>query len=401
MLTSRYSLIARQHTPWWLTLATLVSGLALGLALATLLLLLNGVDLKGIVNEFILYSFSNRQGLAQTITRAIALLLTGLASVMVLKLRFWNIGIDGQVWLGAIAASGIAVHDTGPESVRIYTMAMFAGVAGIVWIGIPVYLRLKLGVSEVISTLMLTYVAFLIAQHLLYGDWRDPTTSFPVTEHFAEHTERLQRVGFGHVHSGIWLALTAAVVVSYLMLFTRFGLYLTSIGHNLKGARAAGLPVTRVIVLAVLLAGGLCGLAGFTVVAGQEYRLTQHVVAGYTFSAILIAFLARFNPLAVLPVAFLVAGLYTAGDTLKAFYQMPLAMIMVLESLILLAVISVDFFARYRLVRVAENRGAIDSEAGTSESGVGSGVIVSGSTRSGRAGSGSAGHSDSSASTSS
>jgi simple sugar transport system permease protein len=301
------------------------------------------------VNEFILYSFTNHRGLAQTITRGIALLLTSLGTIVVLKLRFWNIGIDGQVWLGAIAATGIATYDFGAPSIRLILMAVAAIVAGSIWVGIPVLLKLRLGVNEVISTLMLTYVAFLIAQHLLYGDWRDPSTSFPVSKTFDADTERLQRIGFGHVHSGIWIALAAALLICYLMLVNRFGFYLTAIGFNVKGAKAAGLKVSAIVTISVMIAGGLCGLAGFTIVSGQEYRLTQYVVHGYTFSAILIAFLARFNPIAVVPISFVVAGLYTAGDTLKTFYQLPLSLILVVEAIILASVVSVEFFARYRL----------------------------------------------------
>lgn len=348
-MIGRLSLVPRQHTPLWLSAGTLAGGIGLGLLLAIALLLASGVSLADIVNEFILYSFTNSRGLAQTITRGTSLLLVGMASAVVLKLRFWNIGVDGQVWLGAIAAAGIAVHDVGPPSIRLWIMAIAAIVAGAVWIGIPVLLRLKLGVNEVISTLMLSYVAFLLAQHFLYGSWRDPSTSFPVTANFDAATEQLGRIGFGHVHSGVWIALVAAVVVSYLMLVSRFGFYLTAVGLNPRGARAAGLPVVSVIIFTALIAGGLCGLAGYTIVAGQEYRLTQYVVHGYTFSAILIAFLARFNPVAVIPVAFVVAGLFTAGDTLKTFHQLPLALILVVESLILLAVVAADFFARYKI----------------------------------------------------
>lgn len=343
------NVVPRQHTPVWLSAVSLLAGIGLGLLLATLLLLSNGVDLNGIVNEFILYSFTSSRGLAQTLAKATSLLLVGLASAVALKLRFWNIGVDGQVWLGAIAASGIAIHDVGPPSLRLWLMALAAMFAAAVWIGIPVLLRLKLGVNEVISTLMLSYVAFLLAQHFLYGSWRDPSTSFPVTENFDVETEQLARIGFGYVHSGIWLALIAAALVSYLMLVSRFGFYLTAVGLNPKGAKAAGLPVTLIIVVAVLIAGGLCGLAGYTIVAGQEYRLTQYIAHGYTFSAILIAFLARFNPVSVIPVAFIIAGLFTAGDTLKTFYQLPLALILIVESLILLSVVGVDFFARYNI----------------------------------------------------
>ena len=347
-MLDRLSLVTRQHTPFWVSALSLTGGILVGLLLATWVLMASGVDFKGIINEFVLYSFTNDRGLAQTLTKGSILLLVGMASAVVLKLRFWNIGVDGQVWLGALAATGIAIHDIGPPSMRLWIMAGAAIIAGALWIGIPVLLKIRLGVNEVISTLMLSYVAFLVVQSMLYGGWRDPSTSFPVTEHF-DDVERLAQVGFGHLHSGIWLALVASIMVSYLMLVSRFGFYLTMVGLNPRAAKAAGLPVSIIIIFTTLIAGGLCGLAGFAIVAGQEFRLTQYIAHNYTFSAILIAFLARFNPLAVIPVAFIVAGLFTAGDTLKTFYQLPLATIQIVESLILFSVIAADFFARYTI----------------------------------------------------
>ncbi len=351
MLSDRWALLPRQHTPAWLQAATLAGGVGLGLLIATAILMASGVGFSAIIQEFILYSFTDKRGLSQTLTAATPLLMVGLASAVSLKLRFWNIGVDGQVWLGAIAATGISIYDIGDPAIRLWLMAIAGFLAGAAWIGLPVLLRLRLGVNEVIATLMLTYVAFLLVQHLLYGDWRGSGIGFPVSLPLDEGVERLARLGWGHLHSGLWLALIAAVGVSFLMLATRFGFYLTAIGTAPRGALAAGLPVKRTLVVAVLLAGGLCGLAGFTVVAGQEYRLTQYIAHGYTFSAILIAFLARFNPLAVIPVTLAVAGLFTAGETLKVFYQLPRATIFVVEAVILLSVIAVDFFARYRLVR--------------------------------------------------
>jgi len=348
-MSSPFELMPRQYSPFWLRAVCLISGIVIGLVLATALLMFNGVDFKGIVREFVLYSFFSSRGLAQTISTGTPLLLVGLASAIVLKLRFWNIGIDGQAWLGAIAASGIAIYDVGDPSFRLLIMACAAIIAGAVWVGIPVFLKMRLGVNEVISTLMLTYVAFLCAQHFLYGDWRDPSTSWPVSVTFDEHSERLMKIGFGHIHDGVWIAVGAGLFVSYLMLGHRFGFFLSAIGLSPKGAKASGLPVPVIVILTVLIGGGLCGLAGFVIVAGQEYRLTQYVIHDLTFSAILIAFLARFNPIAVVPVSFLVAGLFTAGETLKAFYQLPLSLILVVQAIILGSVISVEFFSAYKV----------------------------------------------------
>src|SRR5690606_7598382 len=112
-------------------------------------------------------------------TRAVALWLVGLAAVFALKLRFWNIGVDGQAWIGAIAASWVAIDDIGPPSIRLVLMLVAGAVGGLLWIGVPALLKLRLGVSEVVSTLMLTYVGFQAAQQLLYGPWRGPNTGFP------------------------------------------------------------------------------------------------------------------------------------------------------------------------------------------------------------------------------
>jgi len=213
---NRLSIVPRQDTPLWLSLLSLAAGIGFGLLLATVVLLMNGVDFNGIINEFVLYSFTNARGLSTTLVKATVLLLVALASAVALRLRFWNIGVDGQVWLGAIFATGVAINDIGPPQIRLWLMAIAALIGGALWIGVPILLRLKLGVNEVISTLMLSYVAFLLAQHLLYGSWRDPSTSFPVTENFDELTERLTHIGFGHVHQGLWLALAVALIVSYL-----------------------------------------------------------------------------------------------------------------------------------------------------------------------------------------
>ena len=348
-MSSPFELMPRQFSSLWLRATCLISGIVVGLGLATALLMLNGVDFDGIIREFVLYSFISSRGLAQTISTGTPLLLVGLASAIVLKLRFWNIGVDGQAWLGAIAASGIAIYDVGDPSFRLLFMACAAIIAGALWVGIPVFLKMRLGVNEVISTLMLTYVAFLAAQHFLYGDWRDPSTSWPVSVTFDESSERLAKVGFGHIHEGVWISLGAGLLVSYFMLGHRFGFFLSAIGLSPKGAKASGLPVPVVVILTVLIGGGLCGLAGFVIVAGQEYRLTQYVIHDLTFSAILIAFLARFNPIAVVPVSFLVAGMFTAGETLKTFYQLPLSLILVVQAIILGTVISVEFFSTYKV----------------------------------------------------
>lgn len=348
-MRSALLLVPRQNISTARRTGVIAGGLAAGLGAAAAVLLASGVSLSAVLGEFVIYVFFDRNGLAQTLTAATPLILTGLCASVALKLKFWNIGIEGQIWLGAIAATWVAVCDIGPDGGRLFLMFAAASAGGIAWIVVPALLRLCFGVSEVISTLLLSYVALLLAQHLLYGVWRDPDTGFPISPQFDPDVERLARLGLGNLHTGLWIALGIGLVMWALLQRSRFGFFVSAVGSNPLAAVGAGIPVLGVTLGAVMLSGGLAGLAGAVIVAGQEYRLTQFIAQGYTFSGIVIACIARFHPLAVVVAAIAIGGVYTAGDALKVFYQLPSAVVTLLESVMLLGLLLAEFFGRYRL----------------------------------------------------
>ena len=148
-------LVPRQQAPLWLRAATFVGGIALGLLIAFGILIAYGVTAGQIVNEFVVYVFLDLSGLAQVVTSSTPLVLVGLASAAALKLRFWNIGVEGQMWLGCIAATGVAIFDIGPDSLRLPLMFIAAAAAGACWIGIPAFLKLRFRVNEIITSLLL------------------------------------------------------------------------------------------------------------------------------------------------------------------------------------------------------------------------------------------------------
>ena len=148
-------LVPRQQAPFWLRAATFVGGIALGLLIAFGILIAYGVTAGQIVNEFVVYVFLDLSGLAQVVTSSTPLVLVGLASAAALKLRFWNIGVEGQMWLGCIAATGVAIFDLGPDSLRLPLMFIAAAAAGACWIGIPAFLKLRFRVDEIITSLLL------------------------------------------------------------------------------------------------------------------------------------------------------------------------------------------------------------------------------------------------------
>ena len=330
------------------TALTLCAGIVTGLVVATIFLLTQGMGLGDLWSQFVVYTFANPEGLDQTLTRAIPLTLVGLSVAVCLRVKFWNIGVEGQLWAGAIAATAVVLYHVGPAGWRLPVMAVAAGLAGGAWCGVCAAARLYLRANEVITTLLMNYIGSMLAQQLLYGAWRNPTDSYPVSQTFAPD-ERLALLGFGHVHAGIFIAIGAALFCWWLCSFSRVGIMSRAVAANPRAARAVGVQVARIILLMACLGGLLSGLAGFAVTAGEEYKLTQFVGNDFIFPSIVVAYLARANPLGVVVAALAVAGLYTAGDSLKAFYQLPGATVLTIEAMLLLCISSFEFLLRYRL----------------------------------------------------
>jgi simple sugar transport system permease protein len=342
--------------------ATYGGGLVAGLAAIVATLVAVGVPVDTIGDELVVQVFAEPDGLAQTVTLAIPLVLLGLAATAALRIRFWNIGLDGQLWVGAIAACGVALHDVGPESVRLPLMLAAAAAGGAAWIALPLVLRVRLGVSETVVTLLLANIAWQGLQHLLFGAWRDPASSFPVSPPF-DPTEQFALLGAGNVHGGLWVALAAALACSWLVARTPLGFHALAVGLNPLAARATGVPVTTTLVACVLLSGALAGLAGGVVVTGMEHRLTQFIGLDATFAGIVVACVARLQPAAVVPAALLLAGFQNAGATLKVFHGLSEAIVLLMQGLLLAALLAAEFFARYRLVRVRGGEATLPSRA--------------------------------------
>ena len=349
MLDSAF-LLRRQAPGFWLPAFCYAGGLAFGLGVSAVLLVNAGVPPEALIDEFLIATFMTSDGQSQTLTAALPLILVGLASAVAMRVRFWNIGIEGQLWLGAMAATWIALNGIGPAPFQLALMALLASVAGAVWIAIPLVLKQRFGVNEVISTLLLGNVAFLLVQHLLFGVWRDPANSFPVTAAFSD-AARFALLGWGQLHAGLYVVVAVAAAVWFSLEYSRLGFHADAVGSNADTARASGLPVTRTIVGLVLLSGALSGLAGMLIVAGTEHRLNQSVGNGYLFSAIVIAYLARARPLWVIVVAVALGSIFTAGSVLKVFYSISEAMITLVQGTVLISILMAQFFSTYSLSR--------------------------------------------------
>lgn len=335
---------------WHWQALILAAAIGMGLLLSAAILVAAGVPAAELANEFIVQTFLDGQNFRAVLFQAAPMILVGLAGAMAFRARFWNLGLEGQMIWGAIGATAVSFFEIGPPSLRLPLMFVAALAAGALWVLGPALLKLRLGVNEIISTLMLNYMAANFLLHLVYGSWKDPKDNFPYSPQFRAF-ERLPDL-FAGVNSAIGLAAIVALLGWWLVGVSRAGLYLRFVDANPRMAQAAGVPVARVVYGAVLLSGAMAGLAGFAVAAGQEGRLTQAFYQGYGFSGILIAFLARNNPLAASVVALMVAALFVTGRSLQVFYQVPFSMVQLIQAVIVVCVASSDFFIRHRLRRV-------------------------------------------------
>ena len=351
LASRRFALEIRQQMAWPRQALILAVSLAIGMGISAAILVAAGVPANELLNEFVLQTLFDKQSLQAVLFQAAPMILVGIAASLAFRARFWNLGLEGQMIWGAIGATAISFFDLGPPALRLPLMLTMAIAFGLLWALAPALLKLRLGVNEIISSLMLNYIAGNFLLHLVYGAWKDPKDSFPYSPQFRAF-ERLPE-WFGNVSTAaIGLALCVALLAWWFVGVSRAGLYLRFVDANPRMADAVGVPVRRMILSAVLLSGALSGIAGFVVVAGQEGRLTQAFHAGYGFSGILIAFLARNNPLAAAVVAVLVAALFVAGRNLQVFYQIPFSMVQLIQAIVVICVASSDFFIRHRIRNV-------------------------------------------------
>ena len=343
----RLNLELRQHMSPWRQALILACAVLVGLGISAALLVAAGVKPAALIDEFVVETFTDPENLHSVLFQAAPLIFVGVSAAVAFRVRFWNLGIEGQMIFGGIAATAVSVYNIGPPAARLPLMMVFAAIAGMAWIIIPLLLRVRWRVNEIIVTLLLNYVALNFLLHLLYGPWLDPKDAFPHSPQFRPF-ERLPELGFG-ISSALVLAFLFTALSGWLVLFTRFGFYTKFVHDNDRMALAVGVPIRFVMLFSALLSGGLSALAGFVIVAAQEGRLTQSYFEGYGFSGILIAFLARNNPIASMVVAILVAVLFVSGRSLQVFYQIPFAMVQLIQAIIVISVAASEFLIRHRV----------------------------------------------------
>lgn len=337
-----------QPSPFMVVIIPVIS-IILALGLGAIFLALTDLDPLKVYQGMLKGVFGSKYGISETVVKAIPLMLTSLGVSVAFRMLLWNIGAEGQFYMGAFGASWVAL--TFPH-LPVYVMlpAMFVAgcLMGGLWALLPAVPRAKWGVNEVITTLMLNYVAILWVNYLVYGPWKDPKGfNFPLTAPFSK-AATLPTIAGTRVHLGLLFALVAAIILTVILWRTRWGYEIRVIGESFKAARYAGMNIERNIILVMFLSGALAGLAGMSEVAGVAHRLQHGISPGYGYTAIIVAWLAKLHPATVILVSFLFAGLIVGGYSVQSM-GVPAATVSMLQGAILFFVLGGEILTRYRL----------------------------------------------------
>lgn len=346
----------REHVRWWHYVGVPVVSVLLAALTGAVFLVLTGFDPVAVYAGMLRASLTSRFGLADTLVSATPLMLTGLAAAVAFRYRLYNVGAEGQLYVGAIAAAGVGLAlGEIPAPVAILAVVVAGALGGALWVLLPALARAWLGTSEIITTLLLNYVALFAMRYLIFGStslWRDPTaTNFPQGRPLPEAAE-FPEWGLTRIHLGLVVALLAVVGLWWLLARTRVGFDLRVFGDSPEAARYAGIGVRRVVVGVLLLSGALAGLAGAGEVAGRAHQLDpQGLAVGVGYAGIIVAALARYNPLGVPLVAVLLGAISNAGTALQstAELRVPVAVSTMLQGAILIFVLGGELHLRYRV----------------------------------------------------
>lgn len=318
-----------------------------------------GVDPLAAFSTLAQRTLLDGRGFTEVVRRAIPLMLAGVGLALAFRARFWNIGAEGQLLVGGVAASGVALFADLPAFFVLPAMAVAGFLAGAAWGLGPALLKVRLGVNEIITTLMLNYVAIYLVRWLINGPWKGRSLSGFAYSDMFDRIAWLPTVGTTRLHwPTLVLAVLAACAVHVLLRRSRFGFEVRMLGESPAAARYAGVDVVKTTLILVLVSAGAAGLAGFGEVAGIHHRLVDpaSLSVGYGYTAIIVALLARRSPLAALVTAFFLGWVAASGDVMQVALRLPSQITGVTQGLVLLCIIGFEPALRYRLVRVTAAR---------------------------------------------
>ena len=344
-----------QPSGFW-TFASPLLALLITVLLGVLLFSLLGKDPVRALQMFFWEPIKSTYALGELVVKATPLLLIALGLAVCFRSNVWNIGAEGQYIMGAVCASGVALlaeKDTGSWIVLAVILAGVLG--GMFWAGITALLRDRFNANEILVSLMMVYVAVQVLGLLVYGPWKDPLGyNFPQTKNFDAVTRIPRLMDGSRMTIGVLFALLGVGAVWVFLFRTRAGFAQQVGGLAPAAARYAGFSARQALWTALLVSGGMAGLAGALEVAGPIGQLTPYVPAGYGFAAIIVAYVGRLHPVGLVFSALLMSMFYIGGELAQSRLGLPKSLTGVFQGLLLFSLLACDTLVNYRLVRLAQ-----------------------------------------------
>jgi len=337
-----------------------VISVVFALAVSGAILKVYGVDPVSAYGIIVFHVFGSLPGISETIVKLIPLTLCGVGLTVAFRARLWNIGAEGQLLLGAIAATGVALFSGDLPSYVLIPLMFLAGfLAGALWGAIPALLKAVLNVNEVIVTTMMNYIAIELVRYLIYGPWRGAKEwGYPITDEIPDAAKLICIPGT-RIHIATLAIAVASVILIYILITrTTFGFELRVVGGNPEAAKYAGVSYLKIVLLSMIISGGLAGLAGTGEIAGIHYRLRypESISMGYGFTAIIVAWLARLNPLLVLVTSIFFGGLLVGGYVMKIMLGLPVAMVNIFNGSTLMSLLLCELLLQYKIKFIVKRR---------------------------------------------
>jgi len=346
--------------PKWYPIVLSFAAVIVALLIGAIVLVVGGGNPWATYAHIARASFGSVGVFSDTLVKATPLILVGLACTVAFRMKLWNIGAEGQFFIGAFGASAVVLipllPETAPSWLFIITMIIAGMFCGAIFGLIPGVLKAVFNVNEVISTLMLNYIAVAWNNFFIFAIWTEG--GFQMSKVFPKNAwlPRLTDLGSEYpffrgltTHFGLIIAIIAAVILWFILYRSKWGYEIRLIGDNAKAANYAGIPIKRHIILVMAVSGALAGLAGMSEISGVVHRLQGAISPGYGFTGIIVAWLAKLNPIAVIFVSILFGALILAGREIQ-----PSGVPKMIQGVILVCLIASDFLIRYR-VKIIRN----------------------------------------------
>ncbi len=342
----------RKKIPKKLQITIPVVSILIGVLFGAVAILIVGINPYTVYKSLFLNAFGNWYAFSETLTAATPLLLISAGLILVFRMGIWNIGAYGQYIMGAIFSSYFAIFMPAdiPKPLMLSMMVVGGMVGGMIWAIIPAILKVFWEVNEVISTLLLNYIALFVLKFLMYGSWKNPTSyGFPLSKPFPDSAQMPIIFEHTRISLGFIFAILAIIAIWFIISKTKFGYEAKIIGNNTTTAKYAGINVGKNIIIAMAISGALAGLAGMVQVSGIIHFLQVKINANYGYTSIIVAWISYLNPIVCFFSSIIFGGIASGGYSIQISMRVSYGIVGLIESIALFSLVGAQIFLNYTL----------------------------------------------------